>query len=59
MNDKLPKDVSNPALNDVDYFFPDSQLIIYYERAIVMLEERIIHIKQKLEAAEKRQKELK
>jgi hypothetical protein len=49
--------MSDLALDDLDYFFPDSRLITYYKKVLVGLEERIISVKQKIEAAEKRQKE--
>lgn len=45
---------STVALDDVDYFFPDRQLVIYYKKVLAGLEERIISVKQKIEAAEKR-----
>lgn len=49
-------DKVGPALDDVDYFYPDSQLVLYYTKMVAGLEARLVIAKQKLEAAEKRQK---
>lgn len=46
--------MNNPAEDDIDYFFPDSQLVIYYKKILAGLEERITSVKQKIEDAEKR-----
>ena len=57
MNDELSKDVRTPLLEDLDYFFPDNQLIIYYKKLLAGLEQRFVSVKQKIEDAEKRIKE--
>lgn len=51
--------MTEPKLDDVDCFYPDSQLVLYYTKMVAGLEARLVIAKQKLIAAQERQKEKK